>query len=864
MLNSCEFSYDSRVFRKPVSLGFGLQSGRINGRDTTVGPDARCGNHTFTPMLTRLRIAVLRYWWLYVLAAWAAVLVAIDLAAPRWDDVTHDGDFAYLPREMRTVWGRPERMTSVWGEKLQEVAFPEVLSKSQVALIVARSDGKLQGPDFYVADRLREKFDPHREGEDHLDRDDTGLITSAWSYESQVVGSKLISRPGYHGQALLIVLRLRNEFMAVDNVELMAEIYQTLDDLRQQIAREEGFPPGLELGVTGSAAVGYDFLASAADSIRNTEASTIALVVLILLLVYRAPGLVIVPLVTIAVSVRASMGLVAMLAELSHRVEWLDFKTFSTTRIFIVVILFGAGTDYCLFLISRYREELRRGWKPGRAIAVALGQVRDALAASALTTIVGLGMMFFADFGKFSNSGPAIALCLVVTLAACLTLTPALLRLSGRIVFWPFGVAVVGQTASPQPPVGLFVGFWQRVGRQIIARPGLILVVSLLLMAPLVYAGFSVPITYDLLGELKRDRPSVEGTQLLRRHFLPGETGPVTMLVHQQDAGFDTREGQNKIARLTKELYELEYVVGEGDQAVKTRPILSVRSLTEPLGDPPGSFNPLSAAGRRKLMVLKHPKTKATFVSQAPGYEGQVARFDLIFEHDPFARESIELLDYVERQLAAKAEDPASAWHGATFDFLGTTAGIRDLAKVTTSDQLRIQVLVFLAVLAILILILRRPTVCLYLILSVLLGYFVTIGITELFFAWLYGETFDGLDWKVPLFLFVILIAIGQDYNIYLTTRVFEEQKRRGPLEGLRVAVVCTGGIITSCGVIMAGTFASMTTGTLRAMHELGFALSLGVLLDTFIIRTILVPAFLALLARREGKTDVPSDPGGP
>jgi RND superfamily putative drug exporter len=811
--------------------------------------------------------------WIIVLASWAVAVAALHWVAPRWDDITLDGEFAYLPG----------RMTSVRGQKLLEAAFPESANnKSQVVLVVARENGPLQEPDYEVADRLASEAD-RLVHELAPKQGDQGLITGVWSYKTPVIGDRLVSHPSASnpGQAALIVLLMRNEFMTINNMSLVESFSHRLDAIRHQ----PDFPKGLDLGITGSAALGAETLFSAGESIHNTELTTICLVIVILLLVYRAPGLVIIPLVTIGVSVSVSENLVAMLAQASAHLSWFDFKVFKTTEIFIIVILFGAGTDFCLFLVARYREELEHGFQPREGIAYALGQVGGALAGSAMTTILGLGMMYFADFGKYRNGGPAIALCLAVALLACVTLAPALLRATGRMVFWPFGIKVHTQPDAPDNAEDVISpslrgGLWDRLGRVIIARPGTILAASLLLFAPLAIKGFSVNVSYDLFAELKRDKPSVRGTELLRRYFQPGETGPITILAFQPHARFDLpfgnpKSSQGQIDELTKELYHLPYTDSQGRcwpgtedaQRRHLGAIISVRSLTEPLGDPPGRriYNPFTQAGKRRLVVLKHPQVKATYLSQTGVYANCVTRLDLVTQYDPFSKENVRLLDYIDKQLSVLKADPQSRWYQAEFELVGTTPGIRDLQYVTSADQTLIQRLVVLAVLAVLIVLLWHPVICLFLIFSVLFSYFITIGVTELFFAWLDGSSFVGLDWKVPLFLFVILIAVGQDYNIYLVTRVFEEQRRFGPLAGLRRALTHTGGIITSCGVIMAGTFVSMTTGTLRGMQELGFALSFGVMLDTLVIRTIVVPAFIAgweRITARGSTTGVESSSG--
>jgi RND superfamily putative drug exporter len=249
------------------------------------------------------------------------------------------------------------------------------------------------------------------------------------------------------------------------------------------------------------------------------------------------------------------------------------------------------------------------------------------------------------------------------------------------------------------------------------------------------------------------------------------------------------------------------------------------------------------------------PAVDARYVSMKPVSKDDVnhlTKIDVVFETDPFSEQSLKALETVFATVRDQTQTGGILEGGTGVGLSGASAAVNDLKKVTTNDERRMYVLVTLGVYAILVILLRRPGICLYLIVTVILGYLASLGVTELVFQALHKgpEPWVGLDWKVGFFLFVILVAVGEDYNIFLMSRVIEEEQRHGVIEGTRLAIAHTGGIISSCGLIMAGTFGSMLTGSLTALRELGFALGLGVLLDTFLVRPILVPAFVVILDR--------------
>jgi RND superfamily putative drug exporter len=575
-----------------------------------------------------------------------------------------------------------------------------------------------------------------------------------------------------------------------------------------------------------------------------------------------------------------------VLTELS-RFDVVDL--FRDIEIYITVLVYGAGVDYCLFLIARYKEELDAGATYEEASARSIGKVGAALAASAGTSGVGIGMMAFAEFGKFEEAGVAIFFSLMICLLTALTFAPSIIRLCGKWAFWPYmpQEKVVRVTwISPTTWIGrlmqsgLVDRLWNRICELIRKHPARIWITTALLMVPFAGVGvyFIDNLSYGLLSELPDDYLSVQGARAAQQHFSPGETGPATILLQNPAMDFTDKEViEEQLRRLSQKIKERKDELDVDD----------VRSVADPTGitkrarEHEAKFEEylqtLSKLEQLSTIRLRNNWIHDYYVTQVEELDHSITRIDVVFQQDPFSRNMItdfiefeeemrklvdEFDDHVRNRLQELRKeaiadgvdpeelDPPVEIPPTKASFLGPTASMADLKLVTDRDQIRIEALVLLVVYVILVILLRRIAISFYLLMTVFFTYFVSLGVAYALFYALDPSAFAGLDWKVPLFLFTILIAVGEDYNILLITRIEEEQLKYGHVEGTLHALGKTGSIISSCGIIMAGTFSSLLFGTLLGLKQLGFALAFGVFLDTFVVRPLLVPSWLVMLYR--------------
>ena len=795
------------------------------------------------------RLAAAHPW--KICAGWVIVGTLLTLAAPRWEHNAQDDDIGFLPA----------RCDSVRGYRLLSQAFPKDVYASRLIFAVERQHGPLLDGDMELVDAL--VHDLRR-----LAREEPSLqLGSVCSCRDAFVGKRLLSGDRQCG---LIQVDLGCPYLAL---QTMASVDRAEAVVQARLAKAtagKAAPP--DVYATGAAGVGRDLTRASANSLDRTTLATIVLVVVVLLLVHRSPLLALVPLLTIGVSVWVALNVLALFTLIP------GFYLVNISQVFAVVMLYGAGTDYCLFLISRYREELAGGKKLPQALAASVNKVGGALAASAATVVCGLGLMGLAEFAKVRCGGPAIALSLAVALAASLTLAPALLQLLGKAVFWPHGL--------PSPDHGPRRCPWERISRVVVARPLAVWSTAVLLLLPLALVGSRVRPNYRATGELSPASSSIHGLEAIRRHFTPGETGPITVLLASH-SDWNGKDGREFLSHFSQALTRLDNVA-------------EVRSLTQPLGvpgnetpwpvaapcvydkkDPLGGFlksmrhslkgavedQTRKAACKFYLAKLPPAAPEPDWLlspSQRPTGDDNpatvyVTRLDVVPRSDPFDPKTIPTLDVIRAWVKEELPKTTQGLDGLQGETYGVTVSGRDLALITESDRARINVLVLAGIFLILLVLVRKPWLAGYLLATVLFSYYATLGATTLAGHWVNGRAIGEVDWRVPFFLFTILVAVGEDYNILLITRALKERRRHGGSEGMRRALARTGGTITSCGLIMAGTFATLMLAGLGTLIQIGFALAFGVLLDTFIVRPFLVPALTVLVWRRQEAADTPA-----
>jgi RND superfamily putative drug exporter len=822
-------------------------------------------------MMFRLLGQVVRRAWVFLLAGWALLLVATWLAAPSWKDIAREEEFAFLPADV------PSRRAA---EAFAE-AFPDDKSASNIVLVLHRTGKgreslkrdlkfiedeieaglqKIAEEDGGLASEIKPSDEPLFSDEDKRPKPapKRSIMARIRTPTAPGIGTLLVSPDR---KALLVVIELTTDFTSHANWPTIEKIEDLVRGLREQ----GKIPADLEVAVTGSAVIGRDHARAELRGVQATGLLTVVLVAGLLLFIYRAPLLALIPLVTVALAVQISLHVLTLMARAGL------IAVFDSLQIYITILAYGAGVDYCLFLTARYKEELDRGVRPAEAVATAVGGVGTALTASAGTVMFGIAMMSFAQFGKFQAAGLAIPLSLFLVLCATLTFSPAVLCLAGRWAFWPQRLrpkpersarqagddagrppgadpAVLAEPAEARLSPGWFSRggplerIWEKVGQLLLRRAGTVWLITVAVMVPFAVAAVLLygQLSYDIIGDLPRDAPSTIGTRLLQEHFPAGMVGSVTVLLVDPKGDFRTDQGREVIVSLTEKLRRQQ----------RNLELADIRSFSSPLGITEAAredFSGLRVSKEEREEAVRSVALQHYLTDLGKGSTKIGTRLDLIFEQSPFARRTVENLGRLEE--AVRDALPEDVRRRASLYFLGTTASVRDLSLVMAADRSRIEWLVLVSVFVILVILLRRFVISLYLLLSVLFSYYTALGVTFAVF-WLLDPTgFVGIDWKVAIFLFTILIAVGEDYNIFLMTRIDEEERGHGPVRGITEALDRTGPIITSCGIIMAGTFLSLLlAGPLKEMKQLGFALAFGVLLDTFVVRPILVPAFLILL----------------
>ncbi|WP_274650825.1 MMPL family transporter [Paenibacillus humicola] len=546
--------------------------------------------------------------------------------------------------------------------------------------------------------------------------------------------------------------------------------------------------PGLHVRITGPAGIATDAAALFGKADVTLLISTVLLVLLLLILLYRSPILVVVPLIGVGFAYGVTGPILGLLAK--EGVITVDSQAISI----MTVLLFGAGTDYCLFLVSKFRETLLVESDKFKALQLAIRQSGGAIGVSAITVVLSLSALLLAQYGSFRRFAVPFSLVILIMGIAAVTLLPALLAILGRISFFPFiprtEEMLLSLEQKKQRKLRRYKAhgrFSKRLGELVASKPWTVILLSVVVLGGL--AGFSPSVQYtqNLIESFPKDMPSREGFDLMAEHFSSGELAPVQVIVNTEG----------------------------------------------------------------KSVPLKEALSKLPFVEQTAGPEsGQSENYEsysVTLNQNPYDSKSVETIPAIQNQVSRTLAD-AGIQPDGHFWIGGETSKLYDTEKATGHDMKVIIPVVILIIAVLLLLYLRSVIAMIYLILSVVLSFLSALGAGWLLIR--YGLHMPAISGLIPLYAFVFLVALGEDYNIFMVSSIWKNRRTQPHREAIANGVSETSSVITSAGLILAGTFAVLATLPIQVLLQFGIVTAIGVLLDTFVVRPLLVPAITTVLGR--------------
>lgn len=527
----------------------------------------------------------------------------------------------------------------------------------------------------------------------------------------------------------------------------------------------------LTSGLTGNAAIQVDTTAAFEHADTIITIATVVLILVLLGLIFRSPVISVLPIIVIGIVLTVVTGLTADLAAA------FNFEVSTSLQSILVVVLFGIGTDYIVFLLFRYREHLRDGEPQGEALLFSTTVVGKVVASSALTVIGAFAALLLAKLGSLSTLAPGLIVAVAVMLITALTLIPAIFTLLGRHLFWPLGPG----HASARSPFAAAGAFTAR-------RPAVVTVGVAVVLIILVAFSTGFKSTYDTLGELPSDTPAQQAFNTLGASFPPGALSPTQV-----------------------------YVVGSAPLAQN-----SLAALTSRLS----AVNGVASVAPPKL-----------------SQDGTAALTSVILKDDPYGNSAIDLVEGPLRD-AAHGSVP-----GATVTVGGQTSTYADVRAQLHSDTRLVFPVAAVIIFAILALLLTALLAPLNLIVCVGLTFAATLGAVVLVF--LHGVGYVGIDFTIPIVLYLFVVAIGTDYNILIAARLHEEfHNGHKPREAVRIAIANDAPTVAAAGIILAFTFASLMLTGIANLVELGFGVAVGIVIAAFGMAPLLVPGLSALQGR--------------